>query len=228
MDQTLLEQLQDARKSQEVTYMNVFNNGKRTKDKYSAKEKMTKYYLEDMIRSINYSFVSTASHLAHKGDYDTVAMFLEMGLVFPKSELGENDQILVKSEPLKGMARCYTGTVVSYLDGKEAHKYSDGIYSRDGFVDYDKFVLAMKENGVSFTGPETFEEFERRILSGEKFDVALFANLKPKKEETVKVVSPVTQEVVEQPVVPETKEQPVFQTKKPVRRLAKIFCPRKK
>ena len=228
MDQTLLEKLQDARKSQEVTYMSVFNNGKRVEDKYSAKDKMTKYYLTDMISDVNYSFVSTARHLAQKSDYDTVAMFLEMGLVFPKSELGENDQILVKSEPLKGVARCFTGTVVSYLDGKEAHTYSDGIYSRDGFVDYDKFVKAMQENGVGFTGPETFEEFERRILSGEKFDVALFADLKPKKEETVKVVSPVTQEIVEQPVAPGPKEHPVFQTKKPVSRLAKIFCPRKK
>ncbi len=228
MEQTLLEQLQDARKSQEVTYMSFLNNGKKVEDKYSAKEKMEKYYLEDMIRAVKYSFVSTASSLARKSDYDNVAMFLEMGLVYPKSELNEKDQILVGSEPIKGIARCFTGTVVSYLNGEEAHKYTDGIYSRDGFVDYEKFVTAMKENGVRFTGPKTYEEFERAILSGEKFDVALFANLKPKKEETIKVVSPVTQEIVEQPVAPEIIEQPDVQTKKPVRRLAKIFCPRKK
>ena len=228
MEQTLLEKLQDARKSQEVTYMSFLSSGRKVEDKYSAKAKMDPYELEGMIRSIDYCFVSSASVLANKSDYDTVGMFLEMGLVYPKSELNEKEQILVGSEPVKGIARCFTGTVASYADGKEAHKLNNEYFIRNGFVDYDKFVLAMKRNGVSYTGPETYEELERKILSGEKFDCALFANLKPKKEETVKVVSPITQELVEQPAAPVLPEPPVVQTNKPVRRLAKIFKPNKR
>ena len=108
--------------------------------------------------------------------------FLEVGLIFNKSDVDEEKHIKENAKPLDGVVRCYTGDITSYLNGEKSN--TDGYYGygKQGFVDYDELVLSTKKNGLSFIGPKSFEEFKEKIISGEQFPISLQANLTEEKE----------------------------------------------
>ena len=185
MDKTLLEQLKDAKVSNELAYVSFFNNGKVREDERLVNKRMDDFYLDDTIKDINYTFRDAAENYA-KYTYDTITMNLEIGLIFKKEDVDKENHIKENAEPLKGIVRVYTGDINSYLDGKQTNEMPY-IYGKQGFANYDKIVSTMRKNGIVFNGPEKFEDFKKEILSGKQFDISLLADLNDKEnKETIK------------------------------------------
>ncbi len=177
MEKTLLEQLKDARISNEPAYVSFFNNGNTRVDERIAKKRMDYYSREDTLRYFKYMFCDAAESYARKYPYDSISMGLEIGLIFDINDIDEDNKIKENAKPINGIVRIYSGDINCYLNGEKSN--TDGYYGygKQGFADYDELVKNMKHDGLSFEGPQSFEEFKNAILSGENFDIALSANL---------------------------------------------------
>ena len=210
MGKTLLERMQESKANHGVTFVNYLNNGEVYKDEFYktrslefAKEKAT-YDL------IGESFYDATESCARHYDFDTVTMDLYLGLVYKMEDHDENGKLKSDAEPIKDIVRFYTADVNCYLDGEQTNDYNYGRFnSRQSFIDYDMLVKTTRKHGLIFNGPETFEEFEEAIKSGETFDIKLEASLLPKQE----IVKEELQEEVKIEEKPKGKIKSIFRRK---------------
>lgn len=183
MEKSLIEKLRDAKRDHEVSFVNFFNNGTvNTDERYYAKNASDiKAYKTDL--TLDVLEQATSSYARHY-DFDTISMEMIMGLVYDKNDVDENNDIRKNAQPLYNVARFYTGRVNSYLDGNQTNvaNFYDYAPGRQGYVYYNDFVKYVKKMGLTFDGPESFEEFKKLILSGELFDINVVANLLEEKE----------------------------------------------
>ena len=186
MDKTFFEELEDARKASEPTYVCFYNNGNVKEDELSVKKRMNDFYLKDTIDSIKYVFRSAAESYSRNYPYDSITMNLEVGLIYNKSDVDEENNIREGAKPIENVVRCYTGDIDCYLAGEKTNEVNYW-YSRQGFVSYDKLISTMKKNGIQFVGPETYEEFKEAILTKEPFDVSITADFNKKEEQIQEV-----------------------------------------
>ena len=178
---TLLEELKEASVSNEQAYVSYCNNGEVRTDNKIVTNKMDSFYLDDFIGTIKFIFRDAAEYYARQNPYDYIKMNLELGLVFNKEDVDDNNVVKENAKPIKDVVRCYTSGVTSFLNGEKSNEH-DYSYDRKGFINYNNFVSKMKKDGISFEGPETFDEFKESILAGETFDVSIFADLKQKEQ----------------------------------------------
>ena len=176
---TLLEELKEASVSNEKAYVSYFNNGLVRTDNKIETERMSNFYQEDFIRTIKFLFRDAAEYYARQNPYDNISMNLELGLVYNKEDVDDDNNIKENAKPIKDVVRCYTSGVTSFLNGEKANEH-DYVYDRKGFINYNDFVSKMKKDGISFEGPETFNDFKDAILAGETFDISIYADLKQK------------------------------------------------
>lgn len=202
MGKSLLEELQDARVSNDPAYVEFYNTGEVRREERGADNRMTYLEQDDTIRGINFVFRDGAETYARKCSYDTLSLGLEIGLIYNEQDIGPENRIKENAKPLNGMVHVYTGEITSYLDGKQSNEKRYYSYSRQGFVDYNKLVSNMKRNGITFAGPQNFECFKAAVLSKEPFDISLKASLKTEEEieRDERAKQPVTAYIEEQPV----------------------------
>jgi hypothetical protein len=183
MGKTLKEKLLDIKKEQEIGYVNFYNTGKIDTDTngYGKRIKTFKSSeYEDLIKEVLYK---AAESYAYSVTYDSIELFLSVGLVFNKSDVNDDNTIKENALPYKNTVRFYTGSVNSYMNDKQvnfADYYRYGV-GYQGYVDYNQLVESIEKEGISFKGPRTFKELSEKILSGEKFDISLYADLVDKK-----------------------------------------------
>ena len=194
MGKSLLEELQAASVSNDEAYVEYFNNGIIRTEKHRADKRMTPYQLDDTISTIEYVFSSGAETFARNCSYDKITLGLEIGLLFNKEDVDDENNIKENAEPIENIVHCYTGDITSYLNDEQSNERDYNNYHIQGFVDYDTLVSTMKENGLTFDGPENFVEFKEQILSGNNFDISLVADLKAKKEEKEEIKVEVKEE----------------------------------
>lgn len=207
-EKTLLEELKEASISNEEAYVSYFNTGDIRKDDRIVTERMNGFYQNDFINTIKFLFRDAAEYYARESTFDFIKMNLELGLVYNKEDIDEENKVKENAEPIKDVVRCYTSGITSYLNGEKANKLNYQ-FDRKGFLNYNDFISKMKKDGISFEGPKTFDEFKNSILSGEIFDVSIFANLK-EKDKMIEVQEPVNETKVEETesVVVSKKEEP--------------------
>ena len=184
MGKTLKEKLLDIRKEQEIGYVNFYNIGEPNTDTNGFGKRIKTFRsseYEDLIKDVLYK---AAESYAYDKTYDSIELFLTVGLVFNKSDVNDDNSIKGNAKPYKDVVRFYTGSVNSYLNGEKvnvADYYCYGV-GYQGYVDYNHLVAAIEKEGLSFKGPRTFEELSDRILAGEKFDISIHANLLENKD----------------------------------------------
>ena len=132
-------------------------------------------------------FFKATENYARHYDFDTMSMDLLLGLVFNESDVDDDNQVRENAKPYPNVVRYYTGSVKSYLDGKQTNEidYDHFGNGRQSYIDYNLLLAAIEFNGLSFSGPATFEEFKERILAGDTFDITMSADLKQKEEKPV-------------------------------------------
>ena len=178
---TLLEELKQASVSKEKAYVSFYNDGEVMEDDRIVTDRMNSFYQDDFIDTIKYLFKNSAEFYASKYKYDNIKMALKLGLVYNKDDVDQDNKIKENAEPIKDVVRCYTGDITTYLNGNQ-NEDNNYQHERQGFINYNSFISKMKKEGISFEGPETFNDFKEAILAQNKFDVSLVADLKTKEQ----------------------------------------------
>ena len=114
-------------------------------------------------------------------------MKLLLGLIFDPKDIDENNKIREDAEPVHNIVRYYTSSVTSQLDGEKTNSidYEQYGVGRQGYINFNQLVSLIKKSELEYNGPETFKEFEERILIGKPFDITVSANFKKKDENEV-------------------------------------------
>lgn len=177
-----MERLMEARHVYDITNIGFFNNGEVMKEPKYSSERMHEIDNKKQLKSIANVFYDAIKCYSRYYDFDNVDMNLLVGLLFDAKDIDENNQIKENAKPIRNTVLYYTSSVNCNLDGKKTNEvdYEKIGIGSQGYVNYNQFVSLIKESGLDFNGPESFEEFEENILMGEPFDIVLSANFKQK------------------------------------------------
>lgn len=184
----LTDKLIELKRDREIKNINFFNDGTTSKDELG------------FVRNVSYKngFAGISSTLENAVesysmdsdcDFDLIEMNLLLGLIYDKNDVDENGQIIEGSSPKENIVRFYTGSVKSYLEGKQTNRadyYKYGV-GRQGFVLYDELLKRVKEENLIFNGPANFEDFKRLVLSKKPFDISVKAVLEREKPMTLEM-----------------------------------------
>lgn len=191
MKEKLINKMIKAKEDQGIAYVNFFNDGSVSEDE-RFRTSLLKYANDaDGFDTIADTLYRSTESCSRNYDFDSIKMDLMLGLVYEGCDVDENKQIKEDAEPLNGIVRYYTGEVNSYLDNEKTNDYDYGrLNGRQGYINYKNLVSQVKKNGLTFNGPDNFEEFKQSILSKEPFEVSISANLLEKlpEEEIEEVV----------------------------------------
>ena len=191
MKEKLINKMIKAKEDQGIAYVNFFNDGSVSEDE-RYRTSLLKYANDaDGFDTIADTLYRSTESCSRNYDFDSIKMDLMLGLVYEGCDVDENKQIKEDAEPLNGIVRYYTGEVNSYLDNEKTNDYDYGrLNGRQGYINYKNLVSQVKKNGLTFNGPDNFEEFKQSSLSKEPFEVSISANLLEKlpEEEIEEVV----------------------------------------
>ncbi len=186
MEKTLLERLKEVKKMGEISHVCFFNTGVVRKDENYSASRIKKMDSQDNYKAIEEVFYKACESYSRQYDFDSMEMDLELGLIFESSDVDSTNTIREGAKPIPNTVRYYTGSVKSHLNGEQTNTidYDRLGYGRQGYISFPKLIGYVRMNGLEWIGPESFEELEKRILSGESFDIKLAANL-VEKEDTI-------------------------------------------
>ena len=195
MDKTLLAKVKEAKKGHEKAYVIFFNDREPETETYEWAYRIKEAKDRNSVSLIQDVLVNGTVWYAHDDlDFDQVDMNLSLGLVYEAKDVDENNNIKENAEPVYDVVRFYTGEVNCFQNGKKQNKlqYSRFGMGRQSYCSYNDLVEKVTDNEISFDGPQSFEEFKKAVLAGEKFDIRLTANLKEeeKDQETQKEEEP--------------------------------------
>ncbi len=177
MKKSIMDRLIELKESREVKYTNFFNDGSISFDDVKFSEKLSKL---DSFEPISDVFYKAAESYSSDAAFDSITMYLLLGLVYDKDSLNEDNSFKTNAKPYNNIVRYYTGSVKSYQGQDQTNEldwYKYG-YNRQGYIRYDELVKTIKQEGLIFNGPETFEEFKNLILSKKPFEISFTADLK--------------------------------------------------
>ncbi len=216
MERSLLQRMIESKKSNEVSHVSFFNDGKVRTDTYESNWRIDTANRFLATYDIERFLCEAVKQFSCDHNVDRVDMGLSLGLIFDKADVDDNNNIKAGAKPIENVVRYYSETAYGYVDGKvvdETRKCPTGI---QGYVGYDKLISMVEDGGLKCDCPKTFEEFKNAILSGEKFAIVVTADLREKsqvKEE------PMVETIVEEPIVEPVIEQPVELAKEKAKRL---------
>lgn len=186
MSQTVLDKIKEAKKGHEKAYVIFFNDRELETETYQWAYRIKEAKDRDCVNLIQDVMVNgTSWYSSDNIVFDQVDMNLSLGLVYEAKDVDENNKIKEDAEPLYDVVRFYTGDVNCYSNGERAnkHQYSRFGMGRQSYCSYNELVEQVTDSGISFVGPQTFEEFKKQVLAGEKFDIRLTANLKEEEKQ---------------------------------------------
>ena len=180
MKETLREVLLKIKNEQRVGLISFFNTGNIRSDKEEYYDFLKNPNSESGLKNIKNTLSEATRCYANRYSFDSVSMNLEIGLMFKKEDVNDDNTIKENAEPIEDVVRYYTGSINSYLDYEKTNivDFNEVGFGRQGVINYNYLVNALKEAGISFEGPESFDELKERIMSGELFDVKFSVDLK--------------------------------------------------
>ena len=188
MEKSLLEELQkiksDSDFARETAPVCICNDRKVRKD-YRIPGEIDS---EKEFGKISEYFSDAARSYASYWQYDSIRMRLILGLVFEKKDVNGFGFARQNAEPLDDVVRYYTGSVRSFRHGirSNALDYVKYGFPKDGYIRFSDLMEQIRQSGLEYDGPETFEEFKERILVGCPFNISLSAHMNSKKQPETK------------------------------------------
>ncbi len=178
-----LDSLKEIRDSYGPAFQCVMNTGEVKEDNLLFAKKMKEakgflpfYEIKDNIRSVSKRYLQD-------GFFDYMTTDLSLGLVYNHGDVDEEQRVRAGAKPMRDIVRYQTGSMTSYTDGKQTNDTDWGrYYNCEGYISFKQLMSSIKKSGLAYTGPQTFDEFKQRILSGETFDISLIADIRPKND----------------------------------------------
>ena len=190
MEKTIREKIVETIDNQTIKYVNIFNDGSTIQDNKNFAKCMDESFRKNSIGYIEGYFLKAAEyHIRHLDEFDYLGMNVKLGLVFNKEDI-ENGSVRRGAKPLDDIVRYETGSVDSYLDNTKSEliNYADIYPAERGYVNYNELVSSIKNQGLEFNGPESFEDFKTAILTGQTFDISVSTSFKEGLEKPKKLI----------------------------------------
>ena len=177
MKYDIKKRLVDIIRNNNLSYTHILNNGEIGTETKKFCEDRTANDVDDAVLVSFETIMSATTSYARYYNIDFVSMNYLMGPVYNSKDVVDG-KVKNGAHSINKLVRFYTMGITSYFEGAKTneHQYSGPGYQ--GYVDYDKLVARLKDEGVSFNGPGSFEELESLILNGEKFDISIDIDLK--------------------------------------------------
>lgn len=182
MGDSIYKQLETLRNSYRTKYTIFNSDGTRENDDYYHASLQP---LDHDITKIGITLKEAARSYSRSVDFDDLSMLLKLGLVFNSKFVDDEGNLTHDAVPLEGIVHYSIANVNSYLYGQKNNpdNYADyGMYTYSGYITYDDLVKSCEEQGLSFHGPENFEDFKRRVMNGQKFPTTICASFGLEKE----------------------------------------------
>ena len=176
----LTDKLIELKRDREIKNINFFNDGTTSKDELGFVRNMG---YKNGFAGISSTLENAVESYSMDCDFDLIEMNLLLGLIYDKNDVDENGQIIEGANPEENVVRFYTGSVKSYLEGKQTNRadyYKYGV-GRQGFVLYDELLKRVKEENL------IFKEFKKLVLSKKPFDISVKAVLEREKPMTLEM-----------------------------------------
>lgn len=203
MEKSFIEELREAKKEYKNVFVNYFNDGEVRTDLNYMKDNLEQAKTKNEFYLITEVMKETTKRYGYHYDFDTVKLNLLLGLIYDANDVDKDNNIKENAEPIDGMIRFYTEKVDCFLDGEKTNQHNSS-YSLQGFIPFNRLMKSIKETGLDYEGPQSFEELKERILNNEVFDITLTASLykkEKKQEEVPEIEETIESEVKEEPVV---------------------------
>ena len=187
MDKNVLDELREAKYAYETAQVCFFNSGIVGKENNDTAKRINTDNPRDSINDIQRVLTSAIKYYSIKCDFDTISMDLDLGIIYNIDDVNEDNTIKENREPIQGIVRFYTGSIKTLLNDQKTSKFDYGEtgFGAQHYIRFDTLKAYIDKSGLSYTGPQTFDELKNRIQSGEKFNVSLTANLVEKKEKQI-------------------------------------------
>lgn len=180
MSKTFLERLEDAREGNEIAQICLFNTGEITEENRNSAKRIKEATSQESYWAIEDVLLDTAKGLIHIGEFSTIEMNLMLGLIYDSRAYSS-----ANAKPIQGVVRYYTGDVKSDIYGDLLCVPGElgSTPGRQGYIDYSFLLESIKQSGLKFTGPESFQEFEEKMKLKRPFSIKISATLKSKEKE---------------------------------------------
>lgn len=179
MKKSIFERIRKAQKDQEPAYINFFNDGSIKEDKRYVDDYINKYLNNpDGFERIEDVLYNAAEFFAISHKFDAISMNLLLGLVYDADYVNEDKTLKENAKPYDDVVRFYTERSKCCLGEKKVDDYDySGYIGRQGFINFETLLTSIKKSGLDYNGPESFEELKEAILSSNKFDITITADL---------------------------------------------------
>ena len=185
MGDSLLDKMYDAKSEYETAYYTFYGDGtveERAnfyKDSLeSAKEN------KDLNALSNYLQVLARDHTIF-GKYDSLDVNLSFGVVFKEEDVTDEKKPKGPAHAIKDIIDVKIDSSSSYLERELVKDNLDTYcYSRVGFMTLDNLISFVENEGLTYNGPENYEEVLYDYIYGKPMTATITANFSKKRNKT--------------------------------------------
>ena len=176
---TVKDEIMEFKRQREVKYYIRFSDGSDTAILRKSASDVDDINTQSVVGSLCYYLKDVGEYLVYSNkQFDTLKTPLKIGLLYDKDINMDIDIKNSNANPVMGVAYLSSAETKGYCNDKQVSE--DGIvrYPASGFIKYDEFLALLEEKGISFNGPQSFEEFIGAMTFGIPFNMELAVNMR--------------------------------------------------
>lgn len=186
MGDTLLDKMYDAKKEYETAYYSFFSNGKVEEKSNFFNDTIERAKKEKDFATLSHYFEILARDHSLFGKYDSLDVNLSFGIVFKSEDVTDEKKPKGASRAVRDIVDLRIDNSSSYL---ERNLVKDNIdtycYTRVGFVSLDNLISFLEDAGLTYNGPENFDEVLYNYIYEKPMTATITANLSKKRNKTL-------------------------------------------
>ena len=182
--ENLRDELLKLRTNKQIVYYRLFKNGDIVPETREFAKDLTKLDRENVVGVLEYVLTDALKKYSYKSDFDFVDMKLNAGLVYDAKDIEYGNRIKMNARPYDDIACFKVASITSYFNGEQsnAFDYVEENFGYSGLMLYNETLKELREHGLTFEGPETYEDLKNAILYGQDFDIDITMDLRLENE----------------------------------------------
>ncbi|MBP5684704.1 MAG: hypothetical protein J6X02_05570 [Bacilli bacterium] len=178
MIQDTIEKVKKLQHEKEIAQV-CFLNDRTTKEiNYRELEYMTRDKNGNGFAWLVERAVDQAAELfAYKHNFDYMIVSLNIGVIYNKQDLFEDNKFKVGAAPLEDIVYVSVKDVDFYLNSSHIDKNDDNPMKKmiiaDGYMRFDDFMKEIDEQGLAYNGPDSFYAVKSRASYGRPEEITI-------------------------------------------------------
>ena len=186
MGNTLLEKMYDAKKTYETAYYSFFSDGEVEERTNFLKDSIEEAKeAKDFPALSHYLEILARDHSVY-GKYDSLDVNLSLGIVFKSEDVNDDKKPKGPSHAIRDIVDVRIDNSSSYLERELVKDNLDTYcYDRVGFTTLDNLISFLENEGLTYNGPENYEEVLYDFIYEKPMTATITANLSKKRNKTL-------------------------------------------